>query len=250
MTRLKKMAKPSSTTIPLNERSSAPQKRSDTTREATTPTSPTTPRCSLRSRGGRRSITRSRRAVTDRTSTGAMARKFMAGATRGVTSAAVGILTRREGRRRGGLGLDLADEGLHACLREAGERHRIDTDPDDEEQHRDQHNPLAHGEVEEPSVLLVRDLAEEHALVHPQQVDGGEDDAGGGEHRGDPAPLERAHEDEELAHEPVEAGEPDGREHDDHEERAERGHHLPDPPELLDEPRVAALVDHAHEEEE
>src|SRR5687768_11037132 len=121
-------------------------------------------------------MTSSTRAVTERMSTGPMARRLIAG---GMSAGVMGGLAR--GQRGGGrcLCLHLADEGLYARLRQAGEGPRVDADPHDEEENGDQHQPLAQGQVGEAAILLARDLSEDYPLVHPEHVDRGKDDAGG-----------------------------------------------------------------------
>ena len=90
----------------------------------------------------------------------------------------------------------------------------------------------------------------EDTLVRPQQIDGGEDHAGRGDHRPPPAGDERAQQDEELADEPVQTREPDRTEHDHHEHAGEDGRHLLEPSEVGDLAGVAPLVDHPDEQEQ
>ena len=98
-------------------------------------------------------------------------------------------------------------------------------------------------------VLLVG-LAVEGALVGPEEVDGGEDHAGGAHHGPPPPGHEAAEKDEELTDEPVEAGHADGAQHHHGEDAGEPGGHLLEAAEGGDLARVAALVEHADQEEE
>ena len=107
-------------------------------------------------------------------------------------------------------------------------------------------------QVRQASVLRVRDLAVEHALHHPEDVGRGQDHA-----RARPPPrsagLKRpgAHQDQELAHEAVEAGHRDRGQADQQEQRREPGHDAScSPPNSAMSAGVAAVVEHAHHEEE
>ena len=108
---------------------------------------------------------------------------------------------------------------------------------------------LLQRELGEAPVLLVG-LAVEHPLVGPQQVERGEDHAGGGHDRPPAGGEERADEDEELADEAVEPGHADRRQHHDREHGGEDRRHLLEAVQLGDLAGVAALVDHADEEEQ
>src|SRR5437870_2426854 len=83
--------------------------------------------------------------------------------------------------------------------------------------------------------------AERHPLVHPQQVDGREDDAGRGDGGQGPAHLEGADQHQELADEPVEPGQAQRGQRDDEKQRRERRDDLPQPAELRDQSRVTPL---------
>ena len=98
-------------------------------------------------------------------------------------------------------------------------------------------------------VLLVG-LAVEHPLVGPQQVERGEDHAGGGDHGPPAAGEERTDQDQELAGEAVEAGQTDRAQHHDGEHGGEDRRRLLEALEGGDLPGVAAVVDHPDEEEE
>ena len=111
------------------------------------------------------------------------------------------------------------------------------------------HEALAPGQVGHVGVVLVG-LAVEDALVGPQQVEGGEDHAGGRHHRPPAAGEERADQDEELADEAVEAGQADRAEHHQREDAGQDRRRLLQALEGGDLPGVAAVVDHADEEEE
>src|SRR5207248_3581400 len=198
-----------------NARVSAPQRTTIDSSAATTPASATPPRCDLLSRGGSTSSTRTTAAAASTMSTGSSAPTITAGGgTSGLMSAcgepragpphpptlAAPRETRGAPRSRAGsseqrhaaLALDLGQERRDGGLGLSGEDGGGDADPHDEDEHRHQHRPLARCQVGEPTVLLVGDLAERHPLVHPQQVDGREDDAGGGDGGPGTARLEGA----------------------------------------------------------
>jgi hypothetical protein len=144
----------------------------------------------------------------------------------------------------------VADERLRRgldALREERARHPHE---DDERHQGHEDGRLARAEVPQPLVLRVGDLTVEDALHHPEDVAGGEDHPDGGEddHRGTETPG--ADQDQELAHEAVEAGHRDRGEADQQEDGGVPGHRRLEPPELGDEPRVPTVVQHAHQEEE
>src|SRR5262252_6122466 len=230
MTRVPKRARLSRMAMPWKPVVSEPHRRMVAMSAMTTPPSPTKARCSRRPRGGRRSKSMRRKPVTASTAAGPMMRRLMTGT--GIISvmARGSPSWRGQGHRGRRLRLHLGDEGAHARLRLPRERHGIDADPEDEGEHGDEDDPLARREIAEAAVLLPRHLAEDHPLVHPQHVHGGEDDAGGGDDGERAAHLEGADEDAELAHEAVEPGQPDRRE-GHHEEESERA-------------RGEAVVDH------
>ena len=66
---------------------------------------------------------------------------------------------------------------LGRLRRHLEERLRVDADPEAHDDERREREDLAHVHVLEALVLLVRDLAEEDALVEPEHVGGAEDDA-------------------------------------------------------------------------
>src|SRR6266511_827442 len=245
MTRVAKRERLSSTAMPWKPVTSEPQSRMATMSATTTPASPTKAMCSRRPRGGRRSRSMRTKPVIASTAAGAMTRRL----TTGRVMASV-ISSRGEGDGGRRLRMHLGDERAHASLSLARERERVDADPEDEGEHGHENRPFPDREIGQPPVLLARHLAEDHALVHPEHVDGGEDDPARGDGGEGPADLERAHQDEELAHEAVEPRQPDGGEGDDEKELRQGGHHLPQATEVGDEPGVPPLVEHAHDQEE
>ncbi len=98
---------------------------------------------------------------------------------------------------RGDRGLDPLEHGLGI--------HAEEHDEADQRQH---HGELAEAHVLHGQVVLAG-LAVEHPLVGPQQVEGGEDHAAGGDDRPPLGGEVRARQHEELADEAVEAGQPD-----------------------------------------
>src|SRR5262245_9567876 len=213
MTSVPKRVRLSRMAMPWKPVVSEPHRSTAAMRAMTTPPSPTKAMCSRRPRGGRRSRSMRRKPVTASTVAGPMTRRLMMGiGMASIMACPRGSSRRGEGHGGRRLGLDLGDEGAYARLRLAREGHRIHADPDDEGQHGNEDDPLAQREIGEPPVLLPRHLPEDHPLVHPEHVDGGEDDAGGGDDGERPTHLEGAHQDEELAHEAIESRQPDGRE--------------------------------------
>src|SRR5262252_437160 len=177
MTRVPKRARLSRMAMPWKPVVSEPHRRMVAMSAMTTPPSPTKARCSRRPRGGRRSRSMRRKPVTASTAAGPMMRRLMTGT--GIISvmARGSPSWRGQGHRGRRLRLHLGDEGAHARLRLSRERHGIDADPEDEGEHGHEDDPLARREIGQAPVLLPRHLAEDHALIHPQHVDGGEDDA-------------------------------------------------------------------------
>ena len=132
--------------------------------------------------------------------------------------------------------------------REAEDEHRCD-------ERRDGHD-LAAVHVREALVLVAGDRAEEHLLDRTEHVERSEDDAerrADGLDAGDVTELvgrEGARDDEELADEPVQAGDADARHRRDDEERGVDRHRLRETAKVVEHARVAAVVDDADEEEE
>ena len=143
------------------------------------------------------------------------------------------------------VGDQLVDRGFDAL--EHGPR--VDPEEQDPGQEREHHEDLPRGHVLHLGVVTL-DRAVEHPLVGPEQVHGGEDDAGRGDHRPPLAGQERADEDQELADEPVQPGQADRAEHDHQEDEGHDRGDLLEAAELGDLPGVAALVDHPDEEEQ
>ena len=96
----------------------------------------------------------------------------------------------------------------------------------------------------------VADLTEDDPLVHPEQVDGAEDDH---QHRDRGGPRrvgERAQEDHELAHEAGQARQAHAGHHEEAEHRGVDRGPCGQAAHLRDRPVVGALVDDAHAEEQ
>ena len=99
-------------------------------------------------------------------------------------------------------------------------------------------------------VLFVGDLAEHHPLEHPQHVTGGEDNAGGADGGIELVDLEGPEEDEKLAHEAVQARQPDGGQGHDHKDGGKDGHDGGQPAKLGNQTGVAALIDAADDKKQ
>ena len=100
------------------------------------------------------------------------------------------------------------------------------------------------------AVLRILQRTEHDTLVHPQHVDGTEDDTADADDRRGAMHAERAEQDEELADEPVETRQADRRQHHHHEDGGVHRQLRPQAAELGDQPGVTALVDHADAEEQ
>ncbi len=83
-----------------------------------------------------------------------------------------------------------------------------------------------------------------------EQIPGGQDDAGGGEPGERRGGVEDANQDGEFADEAVEAGQSDGREHNDEEKAAEDRYLLPKPAEIAHDAGVQTFVEHPDGEKE
>ena len=75
---------------------------------------------------------------------------------------------------------------------------------------------------------------EGHSLYHPQEVDGGQDDSQRRDGGRDFAPQHGADQDQKFSDETVRAGEPQGGERDDHEDRG-IARHRPGQPAVIDD---------------
>ncbi len=171
--------------------------------------------------------------------------------------AAVGVDDRAGEPGGGTVGLDEVG-GLLDVVDQCGDR-RLDPLEDrlgvDAEEHDEGEQRSHHGELPEAHLVGLVEvglggLAVEHPLVGPQQVEGGEDHAGGGGH-GPPLRGEvGAGEDHELAHEAVEAGQADRGQHHQGEHAGQEGRSLLHARHGADLVGVAALVDHPEQEEQ
>jgi hypothetical protein len=147
-------------------------------------------------------------------------------------------------------GLEEHERALQRRLGPIDEGLRRDAHPEDQDQERHEHQTLAERQVTELLVLGVGDRTEHHALEHPQHVHGGEDHADRRE-RGPPhVGAEGSEQHQELADESVGAGQPDRGQHHHQEDHGEHGQGLPQPAEVGDQARVAALVHDPHQQEQ
>ena len=119
----------------------------------------------------------------------------------------------------------LRTERVHRRLDEAGEQRAGHAHEEGQRDQRREHQRLARGEVGQAGFAGLRDLAVEHALDHPQHVGGGQDHAQRGQDDQRRAEAPGAEQDQELAHEAVEARAPRWRRADEQEHRGEPGHH-------------------------
>ena len=93
-------------------------------------------------------------------------------------------------------------------------------------------------------------LAVEDALIGPQQIQGGENDAECGNNNPPTRGFKRTNKHQEFANEAVEARQTNGRQHDHHEEAGKNWGDRLDAAKLGDLACVSALVDHANHEEQ
>ena len=96
----------------------------------------------------------------------------------------------------------------------------------------------------------MRDRPVVHALEHPQHVGGRQNHTGGGACGHARIPPEYAEQNQELADEPVQARQPNRRERDDQERSDQMRHDSLEAAELGDEARVAAIREHADDQEQ
>ncbi len=139
----------------------------------------------------------------------------------------------------------LAGGGGAACYEDGADAH-----PEGDDGHGDENGALAGGEVGESAVFFDRDIAVENFLVGPEEIAGGENDAGGGPGGPVPVDLVGAEQDQKFADEAVEHGQAERRERDKEEERGEARHGSSEAAELGHFKGVTAIVEHADEQEE
>src|SRR5258708_20886717 len=150
----------------------------------------------------------------------------------------------------GELALHLVQYVLGGGGEAAGEIGGGDADPEGDYGHGGEDPFFAGRGVGERAVFLYGDFAEENALVGPEQIAGGENDAGGGPGGPVPVHLEGAEEDEEFADEAIKHGQAERRYRHEEEEGGELGHGRREAAVLGDFKGVAAVVEHAEEDEQ
>ena len=190
----------------------------------------------------------------------------MAGATAlaGLAVTAVVGLARRAGQiieRHGGLHIrdglrkagdvvfDVGDYGVHRRFDPLDHRLGVDAHEHDGSQERHHQQTLAPAQVRHLGVGP-GSRPVEHPLVGPQQIDRGQDDARGRDHRPPAMGAESAEQHQQFAHEAVEARKPHRRQHHHREHRGQHRRRLLQPAQLGDLAGVAALVDHPHQQEQ
>ena len=143
---------------------------------------------------------------------------------------------------------------------------RINADPNDEQQERRERENLAGIQVADFFVVILvlrfAERAVKNPLIHPQHVPSAQHHAGNrqdgkdfhcnsaGKSRSSPGALERADQNQEFAHEAVQARQPDARQREDQHEKAQHGQFFGEAAIVGDLPRVIAVVDHAHHGEQ
>src|SRR5665647_1054654 len=142
---------------------------------------------------------------------------------------------------------------LHRYVDELEERVGIHAHPDDEDDQGHQGEDLAGAQVAQALSgldVFVAAVVEHDALEHPQQVGGGEDDAGRGDGRQPVRVDEEAEEAEELADEAAQAGQPGRAEDEEEEESGHDGQRPGQHRHVGDLARVRALVQVPDHEEQ
>src|SRR5713101_3714819 len=163
------------------------------------------------------------------------------------------FITRWRWRGEGFLGelaLHLVQDVLGGGGEAAREKRGADTHPQGDYGHGEEDPSFAGRGVRQGAIFLDGDFAEENALGGPQQVAGGENDTSGGPGGPVPVGLIGAKKDKEFADEAVEHGQAERRERDKEEEGGELGHGSGETAVLGNLKGVAAVVEHADEEEE
>src|SRR5712692_7661028 len=163
------------------------------------------------------------------------------------------FITRWRWRGEGFLGelaLHLVDDVLGGGGEAAREKRGADTHPQGDYGHGEEDASFAGRGVRRGAAYLDGEIAEEDALVGPQQVAGGENHAGGGPSRPSPMDLIGAEEDEEFADEAIEHGQPQRRERNEEKEGGELGHRRGEAAVFGNFKGVAAVVKHADEQEQ
>src|SRR5713101_4540355 len=163
------------------------------------------------------------------------------------------FITRWRWRGEGFLGelaLHLVQDVLGGGGEAAREKRGADTHPQGDYGHGEEDPSFAGRGVRQGAIFLDGDFAEENALVGPQQVAGGENDTSGGPGGPVPVGLIGAKKDKEFADEAVEHGQAERRERDKEEEGGELGHGRGEAAIFGNLEGVAAIVEHADEQEE
>ena len=130
------------------------------------------------------------------------------------------------------------------------ERLRIHAHHHDHDQQRDEHRELTPVQVRQVAVLVLVEFAEQDALCRPEHVDRTQHHAARRDDGVRAGVLEGAEQDQELAHEPIQPRQPNGRQRDDHEHHRVDGHAVREAAEGRNLARVAPLVEHPHQEEQ
>ena len=144
----------------------------------------------------------------------------------------------------------LLDQAIGCGLHAMSEQRRSDAHEENRERDGDENQAFAAGGIGQRAIFFDGDFAERDALVGPQQIDRGEHRAAGGPGGPGVMKLEDADQDQEFTDEAVERRQRQRREADEQEEGHQHGHGRRQAAEFLDFVRVAAVVEHAHAEEE
>ena len=147
-------------------------------------------------------------------------------------------------------GVDPAHQRAHRRFHPREQRPRIKPHQEHQRDERRHHRDLARAQVGDRPVDGLGDRPEHHALIGVEHVERAEDEPGDGDFGGQRFAEIGAEQDQELADEPVEPGQPDRREHHHHEHGGVNRDALPQAPELGNLARVTAQIDHPDQQKQ
>src|SRR6185437_9738711 len=142
------------------------------------------------------------------------------------------------------------DDGVGRLIEHVKKWLGIDANPKGPGDERQENRPLAHAEIRKQVRKVWIRLAEHRALIEPEQVSRAEHDTDDGESTPGAVALKRSGDNREFADEAIQQREPNGTEHRDCEDHGEIRHARRESAIFANLARVAALVDHANDQEE
>src|SRR3990170_3410970 len=143
---------------------------------------------------------------------------------------------------------------IHGGSHQIKERRRIQANPEDEDQQRHKSDNFSPVQIEQFTILVFIQRPKEHLLKHVEHVDFRQDHShrcqASVPGRSDRLGAKRAQQDGELAYKPVQSRQAHRRQGYDQGQGSVDWHHLPQTAKSVHIARVAALVDHAHDQEQ